>query len=54
MKNALILCLLVLLTGGGIYAAPIHKSVIENGGPGPYKAIVLEESWLKDYTIVRP
>ena len=53
MKRLLFICAGFFVLCGAD-ARAIHRNQVENGGSGPYKAVIVEEDWLRDYTIVRP
>ena len=53
MKRLLSLALVALITLPG-YADTLHRIRFEDGGTGPYKAEIVEDSALPGYSIVRP
>lgn len=53
MKRILFVAISVLATVA-LSAKTTGKITIENGGPGPYKAVVVEDKGLPGYSIIRP
>jgi len=54
MKKIYTLLTLVLISGASLLAKTVNSITISDGGPGPYKAIVVEDDGLKGFSIIRP
>ena len=54
MKKFLLSSILALVAFSGINAQIVKSKVVDNGGSGPFKAIVVSDATLPDFTVYRP
>ena len=54
MKRFLLISILALISFSGVNAQIVKSKVIDGGGSGPFKAVVVSEQTLPDFTVYRP
>ena len=54
MKKILFISILALIAFTGVNAQIVKSKVVDGGGSGPFKAIVVSEESLPDFTVYRP
>ena len=54
MKRFFLVSILALISFSGINAQIVKSKVIDGGGSGPFKAVVVSEQTLPDFTVYRP